>query len=98
MAQADWQKVFKFTAAIAKDLCEKNPSLTYPKAMKRAWKDPRVLAKRKEYEKKKERALKTAAKKKVTSKRVIKPVSKKEKTKKVSTKTATAKTVMSAKK
>ena len=55
MAQlkAEWQKVFKYAAAVAKDSCKKNASLTYPQAMKKAWKDPRVMVKRREYEKKK---------------------------------------------
>lgn len=78
MSKADWQKVFKFTAATAKDMCEKNPSLTYPKAMKRAWKDPRVLIKRKEYEKKKAAIKMKMTKSKKTTKKVIKSVAKKD--------------------
>lgn len=54
---AEWQSIFKYAAAVAKDMCVKNPNLTYSQAMKHAWKDPKVMAKRKEYESKK--ALKT---------------------------------------
>jgi hypothetical protein len=61
----EWQAVFKYAAAVAKAMCAKNPNLTYPQAMKRAWKDPRVMAKRKDYEKKK--ALKVKRKKVVKS-------------------------------
>lgn len=77
---AEWQAVFKYAAAVAKAMCAKNPNLTYPQAMKRAWKDPRVMAKRKDYEKKKalkaKRAKATKAAKK-TVKKVTKPKAKK---------------------
>jgi len=73
-AQGDWQKIFKYVVAIAKDSCKKNKSLTYPQAVKKAWKDPRVLAKRREYEKKKE-ASKRVVRKVHTP--VAKPVPKK---------------------
>lgn len=53
-AQGEWQKIFKYVVALAKDSCKNNKSLTYPQAVKKAWKDPKVLAKRKEYERKKE--------------------------------------------
>lgn len=68
----EWQAVFKYAAAVAKSMCVKNPNLTYPQAMKRAWKDPRVMAKRKDYEKKKALKMKrtkaTKAAKKTTKK------------------------------
>ena len=70
----EWQGVFKYAAAIAKAMCAKNPNLTYPQAMKRAWKDPKVMAKRKEYEKKK--ALHAKSKRKAVSKSTKKTVKK----------------------
>lgn len=66
--KTEWQKVFKYAAAVAKDSCKKNASLTYPQAMKKAWKDPKVMAKRREYEKKK-----AAAKLKIKKTTVSKP-------------------------
>jgi hypothetical protein len=74
---AEWQSVFKYAAAVAKAMCAKNPNLTYPQAMKRAWKDPRVMAKRKEYEKKKALKVKRAKTTKKTVKKVTKKVVKK---------------------
>lgn len=75
----EWQAVFKYAAAVAKAMCAKNPNLTYPQAMKRAWKDPRVMAKRKEYEKKKAAKNKPRTKKpagKTTRKPTKKPTKK----------------------
>lgn len=71
----EWQKIFKYVVSIAKDSCKKNTNLTYPEAVKRAWKDPRVMVKRKEYEKKKA-AHDTKPAKKVVVKRTVKTVKK----------------------
>jgi len=71
----EWQKIFKYVVSIAKDSCKKNTSLTYPQAVKRAWKDPRVMIKRKEYEKKKA-AHDAKPAKKIVVKRTVKTVKK----------------------
>jgi hypothetical protein len=76
--KAEWQKVFKYAVAVAKDSCKKNPNLKYSEAMKRAWKDPRVMAKRREYEKKRD-AIKAKPKKPTTKKPAKKPTVKKPK-------------------
>jgi len=75
----EWQKVFKYAVTVAKDMCKKNPSIKYSEAMSRAWKDPKVLAKRKEYEKKKDAHTKAPkkVKKPVTKKPTKKPAAKK---------------------
>lgn len=76
-AQSQWQKVFKFAVSVANEKRHKNSRLTYPKAMQLAWKDSKVLAMKKEYEKKKSATVKKApvrktVKKTVTKKRVVK--------------------------
>ena len=70
----EWQKVFKYAVVIAKEKCAKNKNLTYQDAMKKAWKDPRVLKKKSEYAKKKKAAIN---KKKPAKKKVVKKVVKK---------------------
>jgi len=80
--KAEWQKVFKYAVAVAKDMCKKNPSIKYSEAMKRAWKDPRVMVKRKDYERKRD-ALKKSKVKKPAAK---KPVAKKPAAKKTAAK------------
>jgi hypothetical protein len=86
-AQAEWQKVFKFAVGVANAKRKQNPNLTYPQAMKKAWKDPKVLARKKEYERKKS-TTKTRATKKPVKRRVVKkkatPVKKKTTVKKTS--------------
>jgi hypothetical protein len=67
-AQAEWQKVFKFAVSVANSKRKANPNLTYPQAMKKAWQDPKVLAKKKEYERKKGVG-KTTTKKKTTTRK-----------------------------
>ncbi len=75
-AQSQWQKVFKFAVSVANEKRRKNTRLTYPKAMQLAWKDPKVLAMKKEYEKKRSTFKKAPArkvvKKTVTKRRVVK--------------------------
>ncbi len=52
MGSAEWQKVFKAAVNKAKELRKKNPNLTYPQAMKAAWKTPEILKLKDDYKKK----------------------------------------------
>lgn len=46
----EWQKVFMAAIALAKKIRKEHPNLTYPQAVKKAWKDPDILRKKKEYQ------------------------------------------------
>ena len=80
-AQRRWQEVFKYAVKVANKKRGGNPRLTYSQAMKKAWKDPKVLAKKRAYEQQK-KALKARSKKKTTTRRVTKkkPITRKKTT------------------
>lgn len=70
-AQRRWQEVFKYAVRVANKKRRNNPRLTYSQAMKKAWKDPSVLAKKAAYERQK-KASKSRSTKKTTTRRVVK--------------------------
>jgi hypothetical protein len=58
-----WQDVFKAAVKKANELRSKDPKLSYPQAVKKAWKDPEILKKKLDYNKNHKVAPKPAAKK-----------------------------------
>jgi hypothetical protein len=70
MAFSTWSEVFKFANKIAGELVAKHPNMARTEASKKAWKDARVLAARKEYDAHKAKgAVKTASKKPAAQKK-----------------------------
>lgn len=52
MPNKEWQKVFKAAVNKAKEIRKKNPNLSYPQAMKQAWKDASIQKLKNDYKKK----------------------------------------------
>lgn len=51
-ANTEWQKVFKKAVGIAKELKKKDSKLTYPEAVKKAWKTPEMKKAKADFDKK----------------------------------------------
>lgn len=87
MSKAEWQKVFKLATKKAKEIRAKRPNLSYPQAVKLAWKDKEVIAAKAAYKKKypggakkKPAKRKPAAKRKTTTRK--KPAARRRSTRK----------------